>query len=146
MCAVNLDCYLNLWRTLTGVKYYAMVIKKWRMNDEVILISAPWRVCAVGTSVSANLAPVVQRDCPWPERGPLNYSWPAHWQLALRPDYPQPPGSVRVILGPGGAPLGFWIRASTRGLPDPGLVHPGPCPREPLMRPGVRLSRSRPTP
>ncbi len=81
MCAVSLVCYLNLWRTLTGVKYYAMVIKKWRMNDEVILISAPWCVCAVGTSVSANLAPVVQRDCPWPERGSLiiagRLKWPS---------------------------------------------------------------------
>ncbi len=57
MCAVSLVRYLNLWRTLTCVRDYTLVIKNWRMNDGLFLISAPWCVGAVGTSALQTLPP-----------------------------------------------------------------------------------------
>lgn len=128
---------------LTGgfltVSYRSSDFDRRSLRGAVIQITAPYCASKFGVCIPAVLAPVVAMAETWPH----NYSWPA--QRPLRPVYPQLPGSVRVSLGPGGAPLGFWIRASAWGLPDPRLVHPGPCPRGPLVRPGVRLSRSRPT-
>ena len=112
-----------------------------RLDDGVIQITSPWCIGADGTGVSPNIAPVVLNVANLGR--PLVISGRLIWPTGRVS--PQSPGSLRVILGRGGVPLGFWIRASARGLPDPGLVHPGPCPRGPLVRPGVRLGRSRPT-
>ena len=46
-----------------------------------------------------------------------------------------------LFSGPGGRHWAFWIRASARRLAVAGLVCAGPCPRGPLVRAGVRLSR-----
>ncbi len=142
MCALRFIRYRNLWHSTSGMGFWLLRL----------LLMLTWH----GYSDHSSVMHLYRRHthpfklCPRHIAGLTvtvawlhNYSWPA--QRPLRPVYPQPPGSVRVNLGPGGAPLGFWIRASAWGLPDPRLVHPGPCPRGPLVRPGVRLSRSRPT-
>ncbi len=111
MCAVWLVRFLTLWRTLTGVVYYVMMIKRRSMSGGVIQISAPWCVGAVGTSVCANLAPVVQCDCPWPVRGLIIIAGqliglPARLPAATRlsPSYSRAWRGATGVLDPGVRP------------------------------------------
>ncbi len=96
---------------LTGVMYYTMVIDKRSMSGGVIQISTPWRVGAVGTCVSANLAPVEQCDCPWPVRGPIIIAGqliglPARLPAATRlsPSYSRAWRGATGVLDPGVCP------------------------------------------
>ncbi len=114
MCAVRLVRNRTLWRTLTGgdlVVNFTSVIKRQRLSGGVIHITPPWCIGSVGTSVPANLAPVVQRDSPWPARGPIIIAGqliglPARLPAASRlsPSYSRAWRGATGVLDPGVRP------------------------------------------